>query len=60
MRWTGHVASISERRGVYRVLMRRPEGKNQLGDPGVEGKILLGWIFRNWNVGHGLDRSESG
>jgi hypothetical protein len=21
------------------------------GDPGVGGKIILGWIFRKWNVG---------
>jgi hypothetical protein len=21
------------------------------GDPGVGGKIILGWIFREWNVG---------
>jgi len=22
-----------------------------LGDPGVDGRIILGWIFRMWNVG---------
>jgi len=22
-----------------------------LGDPGVDGKIILRWIFRKWNVG---------
>jgi hypothetical protein len=21
------------------------------GDPGVDGRIILGWIFRKWNVG---------
>jgi len=25
MRWAGHVARIGERRGVYRVLVRKPE-----------------------------------
>jgi len=25
--------------------------KNYLEDPGVEGKIILRWIFRKWNVG---------
>ena len=31
MRWAGHVALISEKRGVYRVLVGKPEGKRQLG-----------------------------
>jgi hypothetical protein len=33
MRWTGHVARIGEGRGVYRVLMGKPEGKSPLGRP---------------------------
>ena len=31
MRWTGHVARMRERRGVYRVLAGKPEGKRALG-----------------------------
>ena len=31
MRWAEHVARMGERRGVYRVLMRKPEGKRPLG-----------------------------
>jgi hypothetical protein len=27
MRWTGHVAHMGERRGVYRVLVGKPERK---------------------------------
>jgi hypothetical protein len=30
MRWAGHVAHIGERRGVYRVLVGKPEGKSPL------------------------------
>jgi hypothetical protein len=30
-----------ERRGVYRVLVGKPEGKRHLEDPGVDGKIIL-------------------
>jgi hypothetical protein len=33
MRWAGHVARIGERRGVYRVLVLKPEGKSPLGRP---------------------------
>jgi hypothetical protein len=31
MRWAGHVARMGEGRGVYRVLVGRPEGKRPLG-----------------------------
>jgi len=31
-----------------------------LEDPDVEGIIILKWIFRKWDVGHGLDRAGSG
>ena len=30
MRWTGHVIHMGERRGVYRVLVGKPEGKRAL------------------------------
>ena len=33
MRWAGHVARMVERRGVYRVLVGKPEGKRPLGRP---------------------------
>jgi hypothetical protein len=33
MRWAGHVACMGEGRGVYRVLIGRPEGKRPLGRP---------------------------
>jgi hypothetical protein len=33
MRWTGHIASIGERKGSYVVLVGKPEGKRQLGRP---------------------------
>jgi hypothetical protein len=31
MRWAGHVARMGERRGVYRILIGKPEGKKSLG-----------------------------
>ena len=33
VRWAGHVARMVEGRGVYRVLVRKPEGKRPLGRP---------------------------
>jgi hypothetical protein len=33
MRWARHVARMGEGRGVYRVLVVRPEGKRPLGRP---------------------------
>jgi len=33
MRWAGHVARMGEERGVYRVLVGKPEGMRPLGRP---------------------------
>jgi hypothetical protein len=33
MRWAGHVARMGDGRGVYKVLVGRPEGKRPLGRP---------------------------
>ena len=31
MRWVGHIAHIGERRGIFQVLVGKPEGKRPLG-----------------------------
>ena len=41
MRWAGHVARMGEGRGVHSVLVGKPVGKNQWGDPDVDGRIIL-------------------
>ena len=33
MRWAGHVMHMCEERGVYRVLVGKPEGRRPLGRP---------------------------
>ena len=33
MRWAGHVARMGQRRGVYRILVGKPEVKRPLGRP---------------------------
>jgi hypothetical protein len=48
MRWAGHVARLGEGRDVYRENLRERE---HWGDPGVDGRIILRWIFRKWDVG---------
>jgi len=38
---------MGPRRGVYRVLVGKPKGKKPLGISGVDGRIILRWIFRS-------------
>jgi hypothetical protein len=37
---------MGERRGVYRVLVGKVRERDHLGDPGVDKRIILRWIFR--------------
>jgi len=43
MRWARHVARMGERRGVYKVLVGKPEGKRPFGRPrrGWEDNIKM-------------------
>jgi hypothetical protein len=41
---------MGEGRGVYRVLVGKPEGKRPLGRPRRRWEIMLGWIFKKWDV----------
>ena len=41
---------MEERRGVYRDLVRTPEGKRSLGRPRRKWEDILRWIFRKWDV----------
>jgi len=42
---------MGEEKGVYRVLLGKPEGRIPLRDLGVDGWIIVGWISRRWDVG---------
>ena len=49
--WAGHVARMGEERGVYRVLVGKPEVRRPLGRPRRRWWIILGWTSRKWDVG---------
>jgi len=38
-------------KGAYRFLVGKSERKNHWGDLGVDGRVILGWISRRWDVG---------
>jgi hypothetical protein len=40
-----------ERGGVYRIFVGKLRERDHLRDLGVDGRIILRWIFRKWNVG---------
>ena len=61
VRWTGQVARLGERRGVYRVLVGKPEGKRQLGRPKLTWEDNIKMDLQAVECGgYGLDRAGSG
>jgi len=46
MSWACSEYGGEERRGVYRVLVGGLREGDHLGDPVVDGRIILEWIFR--------------
>jgi hypothetical protein len=47
----GACSSDVEGRGVYRVLRGNLRERDHWRDPGVDGKIILRWIFKKLDVG---------
>ena len=57
----GHVARMGERRGVYRVLVGKPEGKRPLGRPRCRWQDNIKMDLQEVGCGgYGLDRAGSG
>jgi hypothetical protein len=51
MRWAGHVARWERREACIVFWWGNLRERVHLGDPGVDGRIILGWLFRKWDVG---------
>jgi hypothetical protein len=60
IRWARHVARMGERRGVYRVLVGKPEGKRPLGRPRRRWEENIKMYLQEVGWGYGLDRAGSG
>ena len=46
IRWAKHVARMGERIGAYRVWWGILRARDHFGDPCIDGRIILRWIFR--------------
>ena len=61
MRWAGRVEFMGDRRGVFRVLVGKPEGKRPLGRPRHTWEDNIKMDLQEAGcVGYGLDRAGSG
>jgi hypothetical protein len=50
MRWAGHVVRMGRIEACLWFWWGSLE-RDHWGDPSVDGRIILGWIFRKWDVG---------
>jgi len=45
MRWAAHVVQMGMIGKAYKVLLRKPEGRDHSENLGVDGNIILEWIL---------------
>jgi len=63
IKWTGHAGHMRDRRDVYRVFMRRPDGKRPFGRPRCIWDSItidqqeVGWRGMDW-IYLALDRDR--
>jgi len=51
MRWEGHVARIGRGEAYTEFWWGNLKERDRLEDPELDGKIILRWIFRQWEMG---------
>jgi hypothetical protein len=51
MRWAGHVALTAGGEMYTGFWWENLRERDHLEDPGINGRIILRWIFRKWDVG---------
>jgi hypothetical protein len=62
MRWAGHVVRMGRGEVCTGFWCGNLRERDHWGDPGLDGRIILGWIFGKWNAVwvFGLDGAISG
>jgi hypothetical protein len=55
MRWAGHVVRVGKWKGPDRILVGSPREGDHLEEPGVDGRMILNWIFKKWIGGRDVD-----
>jgi hypothetical protein len=51
MRLAGHVARMGPKEAYTGFWWGNLREREHLGDSGVDGRVILRWIFRKWDVG---------
>jgi hypothetical protein len=51
LKWAGHVARMGKGEVCTGFWLGSLRERDRWGDRGVDGRIMLGWIFKKWNVG---------
>ena len=60
MRWAGHIARMGKKRGMYRVLVGKPDGRRLLGRPRRRWENNMKIDLQEVGCGgYGLDRAGS-
>ena len=51
IRWEGHVARMGRGEEYTGLWWGKLRERDHLEDPGIDGRIILRWILRKWDVG---------